>query len=160
MTLESICFGNAPRKPAVLQLIERRVKRRELVPVELEGASKLKLWTTPAAIEAAEAPLDGLAHVLSPFDPLILQRKRLHLLFEYEHRFEAYVPKEKRVFGYFALPVLLGDEIVAAVDLKTDREGGKLLMQKWNWVGKGTQRHKRRIEQELHRGLEKFQLGR
>jgi uncharacterized protein YcaQ len=58
-----------------------------------------------------------------------MQRKRLQLFFGYEHRFEAYVPKAKRVYGYFALPVLVGDEIVAAIDLKTDREQGKLLMQ-------------------------------
>ena len=46
------------------------------------------------------------------------------------------MPKEKRRFGYFALPVLIGDEIVAAIDLKTDREKQELLMQKWTWVGK------------------------
>ena len=77
-------------------------------------------------------------HILSPFDPLIIQRKRLKLFFDYDHRFEAYVPKEKRVFGYFALPVLVGDEIVAALDLKTDRARGKLLVQKWTWVGNGS----------------------
>ena len=55
------------------------------------------------------------------------------------------MPKEKRVLGYFALPVLVGDEIVAALDLKTDRAKGKLLMQKWTWVGSGApRRHKRR----------------
>ena len=74
-------------------------------------------------------------HILSPFDPLVLQRKRLQLFFGYEHRFEAYVPKPKRVYGYFALPVLVGDEIVAAIDLKTDREQGKLLVQQWTWIG-------------------------
>ena len=63
-----------------------------------------------------------LVHILSPFDPLIIQRKRTQLIFDYEHRFEAYVPKEKRVFGYFALPVLAGCDIVAALDLKTDRK--------------------------------------
>ena len=47
------------------------------------------------------------------------------------------MPKEKRLFGYFALPVLVGEDIVAAIDLKTDRKNKKLLMQKWNWVGKG-----------------------
>jgi uncharacterized protein YcaQ len=57
------------------------------------------------------------------------------------------------------LPVLVGDEIVAALDLKTDRERGKLLMQKWTWVGRGSARaHKRTIEEELHR-FERFQLG-
>ena len=52
----------------------------------------------------------------------MIQRKRLAAFFDYEHRFEAYVPKEKRTFGYFAQPVLVGDEIVAVLDLKTDRE--------------------------------------
>ncbi len=102
-------------------------------------------------------------HSLSPFDPLIIQRKRTELFFGYGHRFEAYVPKEKRLFGYFALPVLVGDDIVAAIDLKTDRKSRKLLMQQWNWVGKGAERggrrdFKRRIEQELHR-FERFQLA-
>jgi len=73
------------------------------------------------------------------------------------------VPKEKRLFGYFALPVLAGSDIVAAIDLKTDRQNKKLLMQKWSWVGKGAARaprkeYKRRIEQELHR-FERFQLA-
>jgi len=105
----------------------------------------------------------GLVHILSPFDPLIIQRKRTHLFFDYEHRFEAYVPKEKRRFGYFALPVLVGDDIVAALDLKTDRKKRKLLLQKWNWIGAGAARGarqdlRRRIEDELHR-FERFQLA-
>ena len=73
------------------------------------------------------------------------------------------MPKEKRLFGYFALPVLVGDEIVAAIDLKTDRKNRKLLMQKWSWVGSAARKGgrkdlKRRIEQELHR-FERFQLA-
>ena len=98
-------------------------------------------------------------HILSPFDPLIIQRKRLRAIFDYEHRFEAYVPKDKRVFGYFALPVLVGDSIVAAIDLKADRAQQKLLIQSWSWVGQGSaRRHKRMIEAELHR-FERFQLA-
>jgi uncharacterized protein YcaQ len=98
-------------------------------------------------------------HLLSPFDPLVIQRKRLQLFFGYEHRFEAYVPKEKRQFGYFALPTLVGDEVVAAIGLKTDRAKQKLLLQKWTWVGKGSARaHKKLIEEELHR-FERFQLA-
>jgi uncharacterized protein YcaQ len=97
--------------------------------------------------------------ILSPFDPLIIQRKRLKLFFDHEHRFEAYVPKEKRVFGYFALPVLVGDEIVAVLDLKTDRAKGEVLIKQWRWVGNGSAgRHKPAIDDELHR-FTKFQLG-
>jgi uncharacterized protein YcaQ len=97
-------------------------------------------------------------HILSPFDPLIIQRKRLKAIFGYEHLFEAYVPKAQRVLGYFALPVLIGDEIVAALDLKTDRSGGRLLINGWHWVGQGEPAlHKAAIETALH-GFERFQL--
>jgi uncharacterized protein YcaQ len=71
------------------------------------------------------------------------------------------VPKEKRKLGYFALPVLVGDMIVATLDLKTDRKQRKLLMQQWTWAGaKNAPRRelKRRIEEELDR-FERFQLG-
>ena len=126
----------------------------------LEGAEKLEHWARPDAFDGGFEPARGTVHILSPFDPLVRERKRLALIFGYEHRFEAYVPKDKRVLGYFALPVLVGDEIVAAVDLKTDREREKLLVQRWTWVGRGAPRvHKRRIEEELHR-FERFQLGR
>ncbi len=161
VSLDSICHLDAQRKSAVRKLIEARVRRKELVPVELEGAGKLQHWGRPEMLETVFEPAEGLVHILSPFDPLIIQRKRLQLFFGYDHRFEAYLPKEKRVFGYFALPVLVGNEIVAAIDLKTDRERGKLLMQKWTWIGgnKSRRSHKRIVEDELHR-FERFQLAR
>jgi uncharacterized protein YcaQ len=158
VSLDSVCHLDAPRKPAIRRLIEARVRRKELVPIALAGAEKIEHWALPEILDEIFDPASAV-HLLSPFDPLVIQRKRLKLFFGYEHRFEAYVPKEKRVFGYFALPVLVDDEIVAAIDLKTDRQKGKLLMQKWTWVGRGTpRRHKRRIEEELGR-FERFQLA-
>ena len=165
VSLDSVCHLDAPSKPAIRTLIARRVRRGELVPLALEGAGKVEHWARPKALDSrGEAAID-LVHILSPFVPLIIQRKRTHLIFDYEHRFEAYVPKEKRKFGYFALPVLVGEEIVAALDLKTDRQNKKLLMQRWSWLGKGKaakgdtrKDFKRRIEEELGR-FERFQLG-
>jgi len=159
--LDSICHLDPPRKPAVLKLIEGRVRRKLLVPVALEGAGRHLHWTTPQALDAPPpSPPDQPVHILSPFDPLIIQRKRTKLFFDYEHVFEAYVPKAKRRFGYFALPVLVGDRIVAAIDLKTDRAAGKLLMQQWTWIdGAGSKALKRRIEEALGR-FERFQLAR
>jgi uncharacterized protein YcaQ len=158
VSLDSICYGDAPRKKAARALIEKRVRGRVLVPVAIEGAEKVEHWATPQALEDAPEPAAPLVHILSPFDPLVIQRKRLAMFFGYDHRFEAYVPKAKRILGYFALPVLVGDAIVAAIDLKTDRENGKLLVQKWTWVGDGRPRaHKRLIEEELHR-FERFQI--
>ena len=163
VSLDSICHLDAPSKRAVRRLIEARVRRGELAPVALEGAGKQEHWARPEALETSDGGAFELVHILSPFDPLIIQRKRTELFFDYGHRFEAYVPKEKRLFGYFALPVLAGSDIVAAIDLKTDRQNKKLLMQKWSWVGKGAGRatrkdYKRRIEEELHR-FERFQLA-
>jgi len=159
VSLDSICHLDAPRKPQVRRLIESRVRRRELVPVALEGAGKQEHWARPDVLETSADGASEMVHILSPFDPLIIQRKRTELFFGYGHRFEAYVPKEKRVFGYFALPVLVGDDIVAAIDLKTDRKNRKLLLQKWNWIGKRPRKElKRRIEEELHR-FERFQLA-
>jgi uncharacterized protein YcaQ len=162
VSLDSICHLDAPSKPAVRRLVEARVRRGELVPLALEGAPKLAHWARPEALAHQSGEPMSLVHILSPFDPLIIQRKRTELNFDYDHRFEAYVPKEKRRFGYFALPVLVGEEIVAAIDLKTDRRNKKLLMQKWSWVGKAAAKAarselKRRIEDELHR-FQRFQL--
>jgi uncharacterized protein YcaQ len=163
VSLDSICHLDAPSKASIRRLIGARVRRGELVSVALEGAGKQEHWADPATLQPASEGDPGLVHILSPFDPLIIQRKRTELFFGYGHRFEAYVPKEKRLFGYFALPVLVGDDIVAAIDLKTDRKNKKLLMQKWSWVGKGAVRGARkefklRIEEELDR-FERFQLA-
>lgn len=160
VSLDSICHLDAPRKPDIRRLIETRVRRGELVPVDLEGAGKLEHWARPEALETPDDPIGERAHILSPFDPLIIQRKPLALVFDYDHRFEAYIPKEKRVFGYFSLPVLVGDEIVAAIDLKADRAAKALRIQAWTWVGRGSPAaHQRLIEEELRR-FEVFQLAR
>jgi uncharacterized protein len=159
VSLGSICYLNARHKVAVRAAIEARVRAKCLVSVALEGAELVEHWVAPEALESKGEPGEELVHILSPFDPLIIQRKRLTQVFGYEHRFEAYIPKEKRVLGYFALPVLVGNAIVAALDLKADRAGRKLLIQQWTWVGDGTaRRHKRLIEKALER-FERFQLG-
>lgn len=159
VSVDSVCYMDAPRKSAMRSLIERRVRRKELARVAVEDAGKIEHWALPETLDTPAPESTGLVHILSPFDPLIIQRKRLKFFFGYDHVFEAYVPKQKRKFGYFALPVLVGDEIVAAIDLKTDREKGKLLVQKWTWLGPRTNRgHKVAIEDELDR-FERFQLG-
>ena len=155
ITLKSVGPMVASRKVGMRRLIEARVRRGELTAVDIEGAPP---WVRPHLLDL---PLKAnhAVHILSPFDPLVIQRSRLRHFFGYEHRFEAYVPKEKRVFGYFTHPVLVGDEIVAVIDLKTDRVRRKLLVQKWTWVSKRERRQrKRQIEEALHR-FEHFQLS-
>ena len=114
MSINSICHLDARRKPGHAQADRGAGPAQGAGAGRGRGRGKTQHWARPEAFEAAAAPIGALVHILSPFDPLIIQRKRLQLFFGYDHRFEAYVPKEKRVFGYFALPVLVGDEIVAA----------------------------------------------
>jgi uncharacterized protein YcaQ len=159
VSLDSACYMDAQRKPAMRRLIETRLRGNELVPLAIDGAGKLEHWARPESLEAPLPPLDDRVHILSPFDPLILQRKRLKLFFDYEHIFEAYVPKPKRRFGYFALPVLVGDEIVAVIDLKTDRERQKLLLQQWTWISKHSRRQRKQLIEESLDRFERFQLS-
>jgi uncharacterized protein YcaQ len=160
VSVESACYMDVPRKPAMRRLVEARVRRKQLIPVQLEGAGELPHWVRPETLDAMPDPAQEQVHILSPFDPVIIQRKRLQLFFDYEYRFEAYVPKHKRVFGYFVCPVLIGDRMVAALDLKTERLQQRLLVQRWNWIGKSKSRaHRQQVEAALHR-FEEFQLGR
>jgi uncharacterized protein YcaQ len=152
VSLDSICHLDAPRKAAIRLLIEARVRRGTLLPIAIEGAGKLEHWVQAEMLDIPPPAGSEMVHLLSPFDPLIIQRKRLQFFFDYGHRFEAYVPREKRKLGYFALPVLDGNEIIAAIDLKADRETRKLLVQQWTWVGRGSVgSHKARVEEALHR---------
>ncbi len=145
--------------PGMAKLIDTRVRTGKLVPVRI-GDDPSVHYARPAALDLPDSEdHPPLVHILSPFDPLVIQRRRLKLFFGYDHVFEAYVPRAKRQFGYFTLPVLMGDEIVAALDLKTDRAAGRMLIQAWHWVGRGDASvHRAAIEEELGR-FERFQLG-
>ncbi|MER7520389.1 DNA glycosylase AlkZ-like family protein [Streptomyces sp. NPDC126499] len=89
-----------------------------LVPVTVAGWGK-PAWADPAAL-ASEPRGRHRTTLLSPFDSLIWERARTERIFGFTHRLEAYVPKPKRVYGYFAMPVLSGGRLVGRVDPARD----------------------------------------
>lgn len=121
------------RQKDIAAALNRLVKRGEVVPCALvcKDGKKNPGWVRPKDLELAERlkrirPRPDRGVLLSPFDPVLWDRKRVQQLFDFNQVLEIFKPATKRIYGYYCLPVLAGDRLVARFDLKADRKAGKL----------------------------------
>ena len=118
------------------KLLRRQVKSGELTEIKVETLEKDPYYARTELLEnflTQNRPQPDLFHILSPFDNLLIQRKRTEELFGFNYTLECYVPAGKRINGYFCLPMLYGDRFVGQIDLKADRKTGKLLVRNLVW---------------------------
>jgi uncharacterized protein len=118
------------RQPYVAAALQELLAAGDILPIEIEGLPETYYALTSAVAAGGPARGGPRLHILSPFDNLIIQRRRLGVLFGFEYTIECYTPAAKRKYGYFCLPVLWGEHFVGRLDAKAERKQGTLLVHK------------------------------
>ncbi len=120
-------YHRAPARQTAAAVAEL-VEAGDLVAARVEGWREAAFVHRDATRRTRRAGHGERAALISPFDPLVWHRRRTERLFGFDYRLEIWVPRAQRKYGYYVLPFLLGDELVARVDLKADRVNRRLLV--------------------------------
>lgn len=115
-------------------ILDGMVKSGELEANEIKGLEGETYFSLPNKLSGfSDKKIKKQFHILSPFDNLLIQRKRVKEIFDFEYLLECYVPEAKRKVGYFSLPLLYGNEFIGQLDLKADRKKKQLLIRNLVW---------------------------
>jgi uncharacterized protein YcaQ len=118
----------AEMRPGLRALVRDLVEAGEIVPLEVEGWRSGSAYATPAALAGSLRAPRHQPTFLAPFDNLLWERSRVERLFGFHYRVEIYVPRPKRQYGYYVLPLLARGGLRGRADLKLDRQAGALLV--------------------------------
>lgn len=150
---ELAAFFNAVKSNKVKTWCQSALKRGEIIEVEVEaadGTKPIKAFAPPdwrKRLAKAKPIPDGI-RLLNPFDPVLRDRKRAKRLFNFDYRFEAFVPAAKRIYGYYVLVILEGDKLIGRIDPKLHRDRGELEIKGLWWEPKIKATKARRTELE------------
>jgi uncharacterized protein YcaQ len=122
-------YGGSNRK-IIKRSMNEMIESGEVIQVRIKQRSDDHFYTLGKTLdlETTQPKVRQQVWLLSPFDNLVIQRERLHWLFNYDYVLESYVPAPKRKFGYFVLPILWGDRFVGRIDLKANRKINVLIV--------------------------------
>lgn len=141
------------RRPPVKEALKQWLAQKTVISVEVESLGECYLHASllPLLEEETRATYTTL---LSPFDPLVWDRKRVLSLFNFDYRLECYTPEAKRQYGYFVLPILHRGELKGRIDAKMLRKE-KVLLVRGFWLEKGVWPGQRMLT-DLHQALSRF----
>ncbi|MDZ4711680.1 MAG: crosslink repair DNA glycosylase YcaQ family protein [bacterium] len=113
----------------ILKNVINDLLKKELIEKIIIEGNEDNFYTTLDKLElTGNIKTGNTIHILSPFDNLIIQRKKVKSLFNFDYQIECYVPEAKRKFGYYCMPVLSGDSLIGKIDAKADRLTGTFII--------------------------------
>lgn len=118
-------------------ILNELLEEKKIIKLTLQNIEHDSFYTLPEKLNLLNnLKTDSSFHILSPFDNLIIQRKRIKTLFNFDYQIECYLPASKRKFGYFCMPILYGDNFIGKVDAKADRKNKEFRIIKIFWEDK------------------------
>jgi uncharacterized protein YcaQ len=150
------------RKTIIQKALKRLVAKGAIYACDLKfGSKKLSGWIRPEDLELAHRlksvrPRKDRGVLLSPFDPILWDRRRVQLLFNFDQVLEIFKPAAKRKYGYYCLPVLAGENLIARVDLKADRRKRRLKVISLRFEEKLADTPSTREKQAVQWGITRF----
>ena len=121
-TLSEMVYQRSGIRGFVVDRLKEMKEEGKVLEIKVKGINKESYYVFRTTLENQNKRISKSVRILSPFDNFLIQRKRMHTLFNFDYQIECYVPQAKRKYGYFSLPILYGDQFLGRVDVKNERK--------------------------------------